>query len=97
MFIHGMYAVGAMSLRILLEDFIQPPFIVILGFTDVVRPRRHRLSKEFDRARGQMSNTQIQFSDVRLQRVMSLDSARSRQDAMLRTLSPAIPLNDSRS
>ena len=97
MFIHGMYAVGAMSLRILLEDFIQPPFIVILGFTDVVRSRRHRLSEEFDRARGQMGNTQIQFSDVRLQRSKGLNSTRGRHQGMPLALSPAIPLNDSRS
>ena len=64
-----MRAVGAVSLPILLEDLIQPPLVVVLGFPNAVGGRGHRLSEEFDRSRGQVSNAQIEFGNVRLRRL----------------------------
>lgn len=43
-------AVGAVSLPILFEDFVQPSFIVVFGLPNAVGGRGHRLSEELDRS-----------------------------------------------
>ena len=70
-------------LPFLLKHFLDPPLIVVFGFTRLVEGGWHCLPQELDRARGEARHTEIQLCNIWLRQLISDEWGRYARRAYL--------------